>query len=146
MSKNKKKDLPYMPFYVGDWLKCPEVRALPPDYRGLWFDLLCYMWESTERGIMVNPKGKPYTDNEVIRMVGLDNQNSDIWLTTIIDAEVCHRRPDGAVYSKRMVKDEEIRQIRRETGAKGGNPILLDKGIDITCRMRTKCEAYNYGV
>lgn len=129
MTKDKKKDLPYMPFYVGDWLKCPEVRALSPDYRGLWFDLLCYMWESTERGVMVNPHGRPYTDSEIIRMVGLDNQNSGDWLTTLLTEGVCYRRSDGAVFSKRMVRDEETRQIRRETGAKGGNPALLDKGI-----------------
>ena len=129
MAEDKKRDLPYMPFYVGDWLKCPEVRALPPDYRGLWFDLLCYMWESTERGIMVTPKGRPYTDNEIIRMIGLDNQNSGIWLTTLLSEGVCYRREDGAIYSKRMVRDEKIRQIRRETGAKGGNPKLLVKHI-----------------
>ena len=129
MADSKKRDLPYMPFYVGDWLKCPEVRALPPDYRGLWFDLLCYMWESTERGVMVNPHGRPYTDSEIIRMVGLDNQNSGNWLTTLLTEGVCYRRDDGAVFSKRMVRDEQTRQIRRETGAKGGNPALLDKGI-----------------
>jgi len=49
MTGVKKDDLPAMPFYVGDWLKCPEVRALPLDYRALWFDMLCFMWESTER-------------------------------------------------------------------------------------------------
>ncbi len=119
-----------MPFYVGDWLKCPEVRALPPDYRGLWFDLLCYMWESTERGVMVTPNGRPYTDDEIIRMVGLDNQNSGIWLTTLLTGGVCYRRPDGAIFSKRMVKDEQIRHKRHETGSKGGNPALLVKGID----------------
>jgi hypothetical protein len=130
MAKDKKRDLPYMPFYVGDWLKCPEVRALPPDYRGLWFDLLCYMWESTERGVMVTPNGRPYTDSEIIRMVGLDNQNSGNWLTSLLTEGVCSRRDDGAIFSKRMVRDEKTRQIRRETGAKGGNPTLLDKGID----------------
>lgn len=114
-----------MPFYVGDWLKCPEVRALPPDYRGLWFDLICFMWESTERGVMVKPNGKPYSDSDIVRIVGLDNQNSGIWLTHLLDNEVCSRRSDGSVYSKRMVKDEQIREIRRKVGAKGGNPHLL---------------------
>jgi len=130
MAKDKKRDLPYMPFYVGDWLKCPEVRALPPDYRGLWFDLLCYMWESSERGVMINPNGRPYTDDEIIRMVGLDNQNTNIWLTRLLTDGVCYRRDDGAIFSKRMVRDEKTRQIRRETGAKGGNPTLLVKDID----------------
>ena len=130
MKDNKKKDLPAMPFYVGDWLKCPEVRALSPDYRGLWFDMLCYMWESTERGVMINPNGKPYSDSEIIRMVGLDNQNSGNWLTILLDNGVCLRREDGAIFSKRMVKDEKLRQIRKESGSKGGNPKLLDNQLD----------------
>lgn len=127
----KKRDLPAMPFYVGDWLKCPEVRALPPDYRGLWFDLICYMWESTERGVMVNPSGNPYTEDEIIRMVGLDNQNSTKWLTKLLENGVCYKRKsDGAIFSKRMVKDEKLREIRRISGSKGGNPNLLSKEMD----------------
>lgn len=126
---NKKKDLPAMPFYVGDWLKCPEVRSLSPDFRGLWFDLLCYMWESRERGVMVKPNGNIYSDIEIIRMVGLDNQNSGTWLTILLENGVCQRREDGAIYSRRMVKDETLRQIRTVSGSKGGNPALLDKGI-----------------
>ena len=120
-----KNNLPAMPFYVGDWLKCPEVRALPPDYRGLWFDLICFMWESTERGVMVKPNGKPYSDLDIIRIIGLDNQNSGIWLTHLLDNGVCFKREDGAIYSKRMVRDERIRKIRREVGSMGGNPNLL---------------------
>jgi len=124
----KKKDLPAMPFYVGDWLKAPEVRALPPDYRGLWFDCLCYMWESTERGYLVKPNGKPYSHDEIIRIVGLDKENSNLWLNHIIENEVCSvRESDGAIYSRRMVKDEYIRDVKRENGKQGGNPKL---GVD----------------
>ena len=125
MHNTKKDDLPAMPFYVGDWLKAPEVRSLPPDVRGLWFDLICYMWESTERGVMVKPNGKPYSNDEIIRMVGLDNQNSGNWLTIIINNSVCAVRQDGAIYSRRMVRDQKIRHLRQEIGKKGGNPMLL---------------------
>jgi hypothetical protein len=121
----KKHDLPAMPFYTGDWFKCPEVRALPLDHRALWFDMICYMWESTERGVMVKSNGKPYSQEEIIRMVGLDNQNSGIWLTSLIENEVCGVREDGAIFSRRMVKEEKIRIIRREVGSKGGNPNIL---------------------
>lgn len=125
----KKDDLPAMPFYVGDWLKAPEVRAMPPDYRGLWFDCLCYMWESTERGYLLKPNGKPYSKPEIIRMIGLDNQNSELWLTYILENEVCSvRETDGAIYSRKMVKDEEVRKQRKIAGSKGGNPILV-KGV-----------------
>lgn len=120
-----KNNLPAMPFYTGDWLKCLEVRTLPLDCRALWLDMLCYMWESTERGVLLSPKGRPYSNEEIIRMVGLDNQNSAEWLTRIINDGVCSRRSDGAIYSRRMVKDEKIRRLRKEVGAKGGNPKLL---------------------
>lgn len=116
-----------MPFYTGDWFKCPEVRALSLDHRALWFDLICYMWDSTERGVMVKPNGKPYSDQEIIRMVGLDNQNSGNWLQILLDDGVCSRREDGAIYSRRMVKDEAIRMIRKEVGKKGGNPNLVNQ-------------------
>lgn len=137
----KKYDLPSMPFYVGDWLKCPEVRALPPDYRGLWFDLICFMWESTERGVMVKPNGKPYENAEIIRMVGLDNQNSGIWLTVLLENNVCSRREDGAIYSRKMIRDEEIRTIRREVGSRGGNPsLLVNQGLTSLVNQNTESE------
>lgn len=127
---SKKHDLPAMPFYTGDWFKCPEVRSLPLDYRALWFDMICFMWESTERGVMVKSNGKPYTNEEIVRMVGLDNQNSGIWLTYLVNHNVCSVREDGAIFSRRMVKDEKIRLIRKKIGEKGGNPKLLVNQTD----------------
>ena len=34
----RERKYPVMPFDTGDWLKCPELRAVPPDVRGLWMD------------------------------------------------------------------------------------------------------------
>ena len=123
----KKTDLPAMPFYVGDWMKCPEVRALTPDLRGLWFDLICYMWQSPEKGVMVKPNGAPYTEAEIIRMVGLDCQNSDTWIQTLLRDGVCRQREDGAIYSRFMLRQEEMRKMREMAGKKGGNPNLIPK-------------------
>lgn len=120
----KKEDLPAMPFYVGDWFKCPEVRALSPDLRGLWFDLICYMWQSPQKGIMLKPNGAPYTEAEIIRMVGLDCQNSDRWLQYLLNNGVCRQREDGAIFSRFMMRQEEIRKTSKENGKKGGNPAL----------------------
>jgi hypothetical protein len=117
---SKKHDLPYIPFYFGDWFKCPEVRALRLDHRALWFDLLGYMWESTERGVMVNPGGHPYQNDEIVRMVGLDLDGSGKWLDLLEEMNVFSRRPDGAIYSRRIVRDMEKSQIYAENGKKGG--------------------------
>ena len=34
---------------------------------------------------------------------------------------------EGVIYSKRMIRDENLRQIRAAGGSKGGNPALMDK-------------------
>lgn len=109
-----------MPFDTSDWLRCPELKILPPDIRGLWIDMLCYMWESVERGVMVKPNGEIYTHDEVIRLIGKDSSGSDTWLDKLIIGGVCAEREDGALYSRRMVRSAEISLKRREAGLKGG--------------------------
>lgn len=37
------KRLPWMQFWVGDWISDPDVGAAEPATRGIWFDLLCHM-------------------------------------------------------------------------------------------------------
>lgn len=115
----KKQEIP-MPFYTGDWLRCPELRVLPPDIRGLWMDMLCYMWESVERGVMVMPNGQPCTKDDVVRIIGTDSSGSTGWLDVLIENKVCEVREDGAIYSRRMVKDNLISEKRRLAGKKGG--------------------------
>jgi hypothetical protein len=115
------KDKIPMPFFTRDWLSCAEVKVLAPDVRGLWFDMICYMWESVERGVMVKPNHQPYTKDEITLMIGRDCSGSYAWFDTLIDNGVCAVREDGAIYSRRMVKDEEIRGKRREAGKKGGD-------------------------
>lgn len=110
-----------MPFYTRDWLSCAEVKVLPPDVRGLWFDMICYMWESVERGVMVKPNHQPYTKDEITKMIGRDCDGTYNWLDTLIENGVCSVRSDGAIYSRRIVRDEEIREKRRMAGKKGGD-------------------------
>ncbi len=118
MAKSK---IQMMPFDTSDWLRCPELKVLPPDIRGLWMDMLCYMWESVERGVMVKPTGDIYTQDEIVRMLGKDASGSDTWLDRLIIGGVCGVRADGAIYSRRMVRSAEISQKRREAGIKGGS-------------------------
>lgn len=116
----RKAKNPPMPFDTRDWLKCPELRTVAPDVRGLWMDMLCYMWDSPEIGVMVAPNGVPYSQADIIRIVGLDSQGSTAWLDTLIEAGVCGVRSDGAIYCRRMVRDADLRAKRAEAGRKGG--------------------------
>jgi len=118
----KKNDLPAMPFYVGDWRKAPEIRALPLDARALWFEMLCIMWEAPRRGYLSIDGKNPIDDKTLARMVG----EPDFVITKL--KQVLERccvysveEGTGIVYNRRMVKDEHIRASRAIAGRKGMN-------------------------
>lgn len=124
MSNRKKHDMPAMPFYFGDWRKCPEVQALDLETRMLWFEMLGWMWESTERGYLTI-NGSPVPLEALARMLGVSRERLSLGLTLMGTLQVygC-REKDGALYCRRMVRDEGIRQKRAAGGILGGNPVL----------------------
>lgn len=124
--------LPAIQFYPGDWHKDQGVQALDLAQRGAWFELLLMMHDSEERGVLL-VNGQPMPDAVIARRLGLDNQNANQILTTLLTYGVASRREaDGALFCRRMVKDEKLRQVRTEAGKKGGNPQLLNQAAKQT--------------
>jgi hypothetical protein len=124
--------LPAIQFYPGDWHKDQGVQALDLLQRGAWFELLLMMHDSDERGVLL-VNGAPMPDAVIARRLGLDNQSANQILTTLLTYGVASRRePDGALFCRRMVKDENLRQVRTAAGKKGGNPRLLNQTANQT--------------
>jgi hypothetical protein len=123
----KSDKLPAIQFYPGDWRKDPGIRTLSYHDRGVWFEILLMMHESDRRGVLLL-NGRAMSDKEIALALGLDNQTFNQTLTTLLSSGVtCREEETGALMNRRMVRDEEIRKIRREAGAKGGNPRLLNQ-------------------
>ncbi|MBD2768443.1 hypothetical protein IC235_11135 [Hymenobacter sp. BT664] len=119
--------LPALQFYPGDWHKDQGVQALSLEERGAWFELLLMMHDSDERGVLL-VNGKPMPEAVIARRLGLVNQTANQILTTLLEFGVASKREsDGAVFCRRMVKDEKLRLLRTEAGRKGGNPNLLNQ-------------------
>lgn len=119
--------MPAFQFYPADWRKDPGVQALNRHDRSVWFDMLCIMHESDERGVLLLA-GRPIPEDALARMLNLDNQTFNQTLTNILTYGVASRREgDEAIYCRRMVKDESLCQLRREAGKKGGNPNLVNQ-------------------
>jgi hypothetical protein len=117
--------LPSIQFYPGDWHKDQGVQALDLLQRGAWFELLLMMHDSDERGVLL-VNGSPMPDGVIARRLGLDKPATRQILSTLLSYGVASRREsDGALFCRRMVKDEQLRQVRTEAGRKGGNPDLL---------------------
>lgn len=119
------KKLPAFQLYPGDWRKDPGVQALDYEYRGVWFEMLLLMHESDQRGkLLLNGNAMP--DEALARLLGLDKQKLSKIKSTLLDYGVASTCEDtGALMNRRMVRDEEIREKRREAGKKGGNPNLV---------------------
>ena len=117
--------LPAFQFYPGDWRKDSGVQSLDYEARGVWFEILCLMHESTPRGVLtLNNKAMP--ESALARLLGLDENLLKQILTKLTEHGVASVEPTtGALMSRRMVRDEKLRQTRAECGKQGGNPRLL---------------------
>lgn len=120
---------PSFQFYPGDWLHDAALRVVSVGARGAWIDMLCLMHQSTPYGYLrVNQK--VILPVNLALILGATLKEVEGWLKELEDAGAFSRTPDGCIYSRRMVRDEETRQQRALDGAKGGNPALTVKARD----------------
>lgn len=105
--------LPAFQFYPGDWMKDPNLKRCTHAAKGVLIDLLCVMFECEERGVLIS-SGKPWSDDEAAVSVGGHSDVTSLSLRELMEKGVLRRRNDGALYSARMVRDEELRKQDRE--------------------------------
>ena len=120
MANKRSKSL--MPIDTGEWLDSPRINNLSYDLRGIWLTMLCYMWESPTRGIMAKANGKPYTQDQIIRLLDID----PLALSILLENGLLARNDKGAYYSPDMVHRERVSKARRTAGRKGGE-VMKDK-------------------
>lgn len=116
-------NLPYFKFYPGDWLKDLDLRRCSLPAKGVLIEALCIMFQSKERGVLISG-GRPWSAKELAESVGGNTDVAARAITELLEQGVLKKRSDGAIYSARMVKDEEVRKKRAAGGKLGGNPQL----------------------
>lgn len=115
---------PAFQFYPGDWLNDAALRMVSVGARGLWIEMICLMHQGEPYGhLKVNDK--VITEVQLTRMVGASHEEVKTWLAELGDAGVMSLTDGGCIYSRRMVRDEELRAIRADGGKQGGNPKLM---------------------
>ena len=113
--------LPSMQMYPGDWLKDPALRLCSTAARGVWADMLMLMFESPERGVLRVKNGSvlhPIAIKNIAKSIQGAREKDVRELITNGVAKVA--RKDGAIYSKRLVRDELKRRHKAQAGSKGG--------------------------
>jgi hypothetical protein len=114
---------PSFQFYPGDWINDAALRSVSVSARGLWIDMICFMHQGSDYGhLKVNHK--VILPPNLARMVGATLPEVEGWLAELESAGVFSKDESGCIYSRRMIKDEKLREIRANGGILGGNPAL----------------------
>jgi hypothetical protein len=120
-------------FHRGDWAKDPGVKMLDSFEKGIWVELIFLVEECEPRGYAMKPNGYPMTISEIADSVGTKFDEPQRVMDTIeklVEVGVASLDLDGrsatrgAIFCRRIVRDEKIRKQNVENGRKGGSPVL----------------------
>lgn len=92
--------------------------------RGLWIELLSIMHECDPYGYLMI-KGRQPTMKQLASIIGMTNEKEvSTLLAELEEAGVFSRNEDGVIFSRRMQRDNQAREVGKANGAQGGNPQL----------------------
>ena len=113
---------PAFQFYPSDWQH--DLSEHPLEIEGAWIRICCALWWSDTPG----QSTKPLTNWARVLRVGERKCKTIIeYLLNQNIADVIIQNQTITISSRRMVKDEHIRNIRKSAGSLGGNPSLINK-------------------
>ena len=112
--------LPSMQWYPGDWWRDLGVLSLNCEERGAWFQILMLMHDSEQRGYLVINRQKP-SDEMLSNILNLEVAKVQQTLSKLLANGVASEQQNtGIIYNRRMLKDQNLREIRTKAGAAGG--------------------------
>jgi len=105
---------PAIQFYVKDWLSDPELRMASHSTKGIWIDMLCYMWESSERGKICG------TLEQIKKLVSATDEDMDLFLSEaktlcFCDVTICNK--NVTVINRRIHQDYKDKQKHKVKGS-----------------------------
>lgn len=109
---------PAFQFYPADWLNDLALRQCSALARALWADMLCLMHEGDPYGHLRTEAGN-IAIGFLARISGLTTKQVTAALAEMTSHKVFSQTEEGTIYSRRMVRDEELRNTRA-SGGEGG--------------------------
>tara|TARA_R100001198_G_C5243189_1_gene221218 strand:- start:15093 stop:15857 length:765 start_codon:yes stop_codon:yes gene_type:complete len=130
MKKNSRNKAPAFQFYAADWLTDTSLRLVSAETRGVWIDLLCHAFLSSDPGFLI-VGGQILDENGIRKLSGLTPKKFKKVFNELTNFGILKQDESGRYYSKRMIEDARLSRLRREAGSKGGNPKLIKKVPDL---------------
>ena len=126
---------PWLKFYPADWRADPRLRMCTLAARGLWIDLISYMHEGQPYGHLTIDGVQPAL-NDIAALVARPVTDVRKALAELEAKQVFSRAESGAIYSRRMVRDNEKAIANVINGYEGGNPNVERGTVPKTERVR----------
>lgn len=111
---------PWMKFYPQDWRADEKLRMCSLSARGLWIEMLAIMHRSEQYGFLLIAGSIP-TDAQLAVQVGASPQEVTELLAQLRQADVFSCAANGAIYSRRMTRDNRKSIALSKNGKKGGD-------------------------
>jgi len=103
---------PAFQFYIKDWLSDPQLRMASFSTKGIWIDLLCYMWGAPVRGKVEGSK------EELSRLLGANGPEFDLFLDQAKTLAFCNvsvtRNGTLQICNRRMFREENTRKSNKD--------------------------------
>ena len=101
---------PAFQFYPGDWRRDTQVQMASMETRGVWFEMLCCMWDAPDRGKLSGPP------ELLCRLLGcerdvLDRSIKEIDLLKI--GNVTNGHNEITITNRRMSREQKVRNDAR---------------------------------
>jgi hypothetical protein len=126
---------PYMPWYVGDWRKDPNVKQCSPETRGVWFDFLCEMHELKSGGVLTGDKDYLCRVG-VCNLAQLDRSLAELARTRT--ADISSRGDTFTIINRRMKKEADTSKVRQVSGSKSISKRLANAESDLEAELKTE--------
>lgn len=108
---------PAFQFYPSDWRNDAGLKLCSLSARGLWIEMICIMHAAEPYGHLC-AAGRPLDSRDLSKLVGESERDVKRWLEELLRNNVCSTT-EGAIVSRRMVRDESLRE-RRAAGGEAG--------------------------
>jgi uncharacterized phage protein (TIGR02220 family) len=101
-------------------MKDANLRRCSAEEKGVWIDMLCLMFECDDRGVLAS-SGVAWSDKEIAQAIGGDLDVALRCVRSLVLKRVCDRNESGAIFSRRLVRDELNRRQNASRQAKFRN-------------------------
>jgi predicted transcriptional regulator len=100
---------------IGSGLGPPPTRS-----RGLWFEMLCLMHDGVPYGHLSTEAG-PISQRKLAHILHASGHEVGASLRELTRHGVLSRTPEGVIFSRRMVRDKDLKTKRAEGGVQSLN-------------------------